>query len=61
MVAHAAIAPEGNMALFFQTRERPELARSAQVKEARASVRLVERTTNDDVPAGFAARLSSLM
>ena len=58
MVAHAAIAPEGNMALFFQTRERPELARSAQVKEARASVRLVERTTND-VPAGFAARLSS--
>ena len=60
MVAQAATAPEENMALFFQTRERPELARSAQVKEARASVRLVERTTND-VPVEFAARLSSLM
>jgi len=47
------------MALFFQTRERPELDRSAQVKAARQSVRPVERTTND-VPVGFAARLSSL-
>src|SRR6516162_4662434 len=47
------------MALFFQTRERPELDRSAQVKAARQSVRPVERTTND-VTVGFAARLSSL-
>ena len=48
------------MALFFQTRELPELDRSAQVKAARQSVRPVERTTND-VTVGFAARLSSLM
>jgi hypothetical protein len=47
------------MALFFQTRERPELNSSVQVKAARQSVRPVERTTS--VPVGFAARLSSLM
>jgi hypothetical protein len=48
------------MALFFQTRERPKLARSMQVKEAREYVCPVERTTNER-PVGYAARLDSLM
>ena len=48
------------MALFFQTRERPELERSVQFKEAREYVCPVERTTNER-PLGYAARLDSLM
>jgi len=48
------------MALFFQTRERPELNRSVQVKEAREYVCPVEQTTNER-PVGYAARLDSLM
>ena len=48
------------MALFFQTRERPELNGSVQVKEAREYVCPTERTTNER-PVGYAARLDSLM
>jgi hypothetical protein len=48
------------MALFFQTRDRPELNRSEQVKEAREYVCPVDRTTNEK-PVGYAARLGSLM
>ena len=45
------------MALFFQTRERPELNGSVQVKEAREYVSPGE----NERPVGYAARLDSLM
>jgi hypothetical protein len=45
------------MALFFQTRERPELDRSVQVKEAREYV----CPATNERPVGYAARLGSLM
>ena len=45
------------MALFFQTRERPELNGSVQVKEAREYISPGE----NERPVGYAARLDSLM
>src|SRR5262245_22325626 len=44
------------MALFWEARERPELARSVQVEKAPEPVRHVERSTNDN-----ATDLGSLM